>query len=123
MTHRHQWKWLALLGAICLAVGVYSAAANTYCALCTDDCVSSTGVGCEVYYATPNVRTRVSCPPGTNTSSDCHITATTGCYTTYRVCTQGHCGADGCVDEGGCSTYTYPNIDAASTYTGPTKCI
>lgn len=113
------WAGLAL-GLV--AAGLLAAWANEYCALCRDVCIAQSGSGCEVYIATPNVYTSVSCTPGANSPDPCELTATTGCYTTYRICSEGYCDGATCVNEGGCTTYTYPRIDAAPTFVGPDKC-
>lgn len=108
------------VGGVFVSVGV--ALANDYCGRCVDICIGRAGGGCEVYFATPDVWTRVTCPPGTSNSTPCSIDATVGCYTTYRICTEGNCSGAICQDEGGCATYLYPYVDAAPTFSGPTQC-
>ncbi|NUM55868.1 MAG: hypothetical protein HUU46_19685 [Candidatus Hydrogenedentes bacterium] len=108
--------------AIALVTGFSISSANEYCARCTDTCVGIAGGGCELYFGRPDVWNDVNCPPNSDSSEPCDVTKTVGCYTTYRVCSEGYCDMGACVGEGGCSTYTYPYIDAGTNPSGPTQC-
>ena len=106
-----------------LAAGVSAVQAHAYCALCIDTCIPYSTGGCEIYFATPGVQTDTSCPPATHTTTQCTITPTTGCYTVYRICTDTFCNGLTCEDSSGCTTYVYPYIDAAPTFSGPDHCV